>query len=119
MPMTGRSGERQICRALQEPDSNVEIAKGFAQDLHQEGDLYADRIQLPRMKRPAGVGETGAAKRRAVKAAEAESETPLVTLSTHSSDGDDDRDIDVSRVKELPLGLVSPSLEEQLCYLLQ
>ena len=53
------------------------------------------RIQLPRMKRPAGFRETGVAKRRAVKAEEAESEAPLGTLSTHSSD-DDDRDIDVS-----------------------
>ena len=77
------------------------------------------RIQLRRMKRPAGVGETGVAKRRAVKAAEAESEAPLGTLSTHSSEDHGDRDIDVSRVNELPLGLVSPSLEEQLCYLSQ
>ena len=66
----------------------IEIAEGFAQDLYQEGDLYAERdnrIQLPRMKRPAGIGEIGVAKRRAVKAAEAESEAPLDTLSTHSS----------------------------------
>ena len=78
-----------------------------------------NRIQLPRMKRPDCMGETGVAKRRAVKAAEAESEAPLGTLSTHSSDDDDDRDIDVSRVNELPLGLASPSLEEQLCHLSQ
>ena len=82
-----------------EPDLKVtvmiEIAEGFAQDLYQEGDLYAERdkmIQLPRMKRPAGIGETGVAKRRAVKAAEAESEAPLGTLSTHGSDDDDDRE---------------------------
>ena len=63
------------------------------------------------MKRPAGFGETAVAKRRAVKAeTEAESEAPLSTLSMHSSD-DNDRDNDVSRVIELPLGLVSPSLE--------
>ena len=72
------------------------------------------KVQLPRMKRPAGIRETGVSKRRAVKAEVAESEAPLGTLSTHNSDDDDDRDIDVSRVNELPLGLVSPSLEEQL-----
>ena len=121
VPKNGGSRERQVCQALMEPDSNVtvmiEIAKGFAQDLYQEGDLYDERdkrIQLPRMKRPAGIRETGVSKRRAVKAEEAESEAPLSTLSTHNSDDDDDRDIDVSRVNELPLGLVSPSLEEQL-----
>ena len=40
-------GERQVCQALIEPDSNVtvmiEIAEGFTQDLYQEGDLYAER----------------------------------------------------------------------------
>ena len=77
------------------------------------------RIKLLRMKRPAGIGETAVAKRRTVKTAEAESEASLDTLSTHSSEDDDDRDIDVSRVNELPLGLVSPCLEEQLCYLSQ
>ena len=66
------------------------------------------------MKRPAGIGETGVTKRHAVKAEEAESEAPLGTLSTHCSDDDDDRDIDVSRVNELPFGLVSPGLDEQL-----
>ena len=71
------------------------------------------------MKRPTGIGESGVAKRRTVKAAEAESEGPLDTLSTHSSEDDDDRDIDVFGVNELPLGLVSPSPEEQLCYLSQ
>ena len=95
------------------PASNVtvmtEIARCFAEDLYPEGDLYAERdknIQQPRMKRPACIGESGAAKRRAMKAAaEAESEAPLGTLSTHSSD-DADRDIDVSTVNEpavLPL----------------
>ena len=50
-----------------------------------------------------------------MKAEEAESEAPLGALSAHSSDDDnDDRDIDVSRMNELPLGLVSPSLDEQL-----
>ena len=46
----------------------IEIAESFAQDLYQEGDLYAERdnkIQLPRVNRPAGIGETGAVKRRA------------------------------------------------------
>ena len=116
---------RESAKASMELASNVtvmiEIAQGFAEDLYQEGDLYAGRdkkIQLPRMKRPACVGESGAAMCRAIKAeAEAESVAPLGTLSTHSSD-DDDRDIDDFRVNEptvLPLGLVSHSLEEQLC----
>ena len=51
--------------------------------------------------------------------AQAESEAPLGTLSTHSAD-DDDRDIDVSKVHGptgLPLVLVSLGPEEQLCYL--
>ena len=84
VPKNGCSRERQVCQVLMEPDSNVtvmiEIAEGSAQDLYQEGDLYVERdkrIQLPRMKRPAGIGETGVAKRRAVKAAEAGSEATL------------------------------------------
>ena len=47
VPKNGGSRERQVCQALMEPDSNVtvmiEIAEGFAQDLYQEGDLYAER----------------------------------------------------------------------------
>ena len=47
VPKNGCSGERQVCQALMEPDSNVtvmiEIAEGFAQDLYQEGDLHAER----------------------------------------------------------------------------
>ena len=41
VPKKGCSGERQVCQALMELDSNVtvliEIAEGFAQDLYQEG----------------------------------------------------------------------------------
>ena len=89
VPKNGSSGERQVCQALMEPDSNVtvmiDIAESFAQDLYQKGDLSLPsetkkKIQLPRMKRPAGLGEPGVAKRRAVKAeSEAESEAQLST----------------------------------------
>ena len=42
VPKNGCSGKRQVSQALMEHDSNVtmiEIAEGFAQDLHQEGEI--------------------------------------------------------------------------------
>ena len=105
-----------------EPDLKVtvmiEIAEGFAQDLHQEGDLKC----RARQRDPAASNEAaswsceascGEGSRGGARG------TAGHPLHAQQRRRRGQRDIDVSRVNELPLGLVSPSPEEELCLLSQ
>ena len=67
VPKTGRSGERQVCQAFSNVTVMTEIARGFAEDVYQDDGERDKKIQQPRMKRPVCIGESGAAKRNAMK----------------------------------------------------
>ena len=91
VPKNGGSKERQVCQALMEPDSNVtviiEIAKSVAQDLYQEGDLYDERdkrIQLPRMKRPAGFRETESGRKQSRNTQNKQNRKTTISLKRRS-----------------------------------